>query len=138
LIERYFVAKAGRLLFSVNDSIDTRTPSGLLVLDIIMSVAQWERREISHRTAAALQGKIGRGERCGRVRFGYDLADDGRALIPNPREQDAIALLRQWDQEGMTYRQMVAMLTKLGIKTKSDGSIWHPTTVRQILLRPIA
>jgi site-specific DNA recombinase len=138
LIERYFTVKAGRLLFSVNDSIDTRTPSGLLVLDIIMSVAQWERREISFRTAAALQGKIGRGERCGRVRFGHDLAADGKTLVPNPREQEAIALLKQWDEQGMTYRQMVAMLTELGIDTKNEGSIWHPTTVRQILTRPIA
>jgi DNA invertase Pin-like site-specific DNA recombinase len=138
LIERYFTVKAGRLLFSVNDSIDTRTPSGLLVLDIIMSVAQWERREISFRTAAALQGKIGRGERCGRIRFGYDLAADGRTLVPNPREQEAIAFMKRWDEQGMTYRQMVAALNEMGIETKSKGAIWQPTTVRQILLRPIA
>jgi len=89
-------------------------------------------------TKAALQGKIGRGERCGRIRFGYDLADDGRTLVPNPREQEAIAAMKRWNDQGMTYRQMVAALKEMGIETKSEGSIWQPTTVRQILLRPIA
>jgi site-specific DNA recombinase len=137
LIERFFTEKAGRRLFSVNDHIDTRTPSGLLVLDIIMTVAQWERREISFRTKAALQGKIGRGERCGRIRFGYDLAGDGRTLVPNPLEQQAITLMKRWDEQGMTYRRMVAMLEELGIETKEPGSIWRPGVIHRILTRPI-
>jgi DNA invertase Pin-like site-specific DNA recombinase len=137
LIERFFTEKAGRRLFSVNDHIDTRTPSGLLVLDIIMTVAQWERREISFRTKAALQGKIGRGERCGRLRFGYDLADDGRTLVPNPREQEAIAAMKRWDSQGMTYRRMAAMLDELGVETKEPGAIWRPGAIHRILTRPI-
>jgi len=138
LISRFFSEKAGRQLFSVSDSIDTRTPSGKMVLNILMSVYQWEREEIGFRTRAALQGKIGRGERCGRIRFGYDLAADGRTLVPNPREQEAIAAMKRWNDQGMTYRQMVAALNEMGIETKTEGSIWQPTTVRQILLRPIA
>lgn len=137
LIERFFCEKAGRRLFSVNDSIDTRTPSGRMVLNMIMTVAQWEREEISFRTKAALQGKIGRGERCGRLRFGYDLAGDGRTLVPNPREQEAIAMMKRWDEQGMTYRRMVAMLEEMGIETKEPGAIWRPGTIHRVLTRPI-
>jgi len=88
-------------------------------------------------TKAALQGKIGRGERCGRLRFGYDLAADGRTLVPNPLEQQAIALMKRWDEQGMTYRRMVAMLEELGIETKEPGAIWRPGVIHRILTRPI-
>lgn len=53
LIDEFFSKDAGLRLFSVNDSIDTGTASGLLVLDVLMSVAQWERRIIAERTSDA-------------------------------------------------------------------------------------
>lgn len=138
LIERFFGDKAGRRLFSVQDSIDTRTAAGRMVLNIFMTVYQWEREVIVERTADAMQGKIARGERAGRVRFGYDLADDGRTLVPNPRQQEAIAAMKRWYEEGKTYRQMVALLEELGIETKGPGSIWRPGAIHRILARPIA
>jgi len=137
LIDRFFSEKAGRRLFSVNDSIDTRTPSGRMVLNMIMTVAQWEREEIAFRTANALQGKIKRGERCGRIRFGYTLAADGRTLVPHPAEQEAIAFMRQWKAQGRKYREMVADLEKMGIQTKEPGSVWRPGAIHRILTRPI-
>lgn len=137
LIDRYFNDKAGRRLFSVNDSIDTRTPSGRMVLNIIMTVAQWEREEIAYRTSSALQGKIARGERVGRIRFGYELGPDGRRLIPHEGEQKAIALMKEWQAQGKTYREMIAFLEELGIQTKEPGSIWRSGTIHRILTRPI-
>ena len=79
LIDGYFGEKAGKQIFSVADSIDTRTAAGRLVLNVLMSVAQWERETIGERTKDALQHKIRNGERCGKVRFGFRLADDGVA-----------------------------------------------------------
>ena len=77
LIDLYFGEKAGKQLCSVNDQIDTRTASGRLVLNVLMSVAQWEREATGERTRDALQHKITKGERVGKVPFGFDLADDG-------------------------------------------------------------
>lgn len=45
--------------------IDMSTPTGELVANILMSVAQWERRMISVRTTEALAAKKARGERIG-------------------------------------------------------------------------
>jgi DNA invertase Pin-like site-specific DNA recombinase len=108
-----------------------------MFLNLIMTIAQWEREIIAERTSEALQGKIRRGERCGKVRFGYDLADDGRTLVPNELEQKAIDRMKEWRAQGKTYRDLVAMLQEYGIETK-DGGIWRPATVRQIIRRPIA
>ena len=89
LIDGYFGEKAGKQLFSVADSIDTRTAAGRLVLNVLMSVAQWERETIGERTTAAMQYKRSKNERVGKVPFGYDLAADGVQLIPNEVEQRA-------------------------------------------------
>jgi site-specific DNA recombinase len=137
LIERFFAEKAGRRLFSVNDSIDTRTPGGRMVLNMLMTVAQWEREETAYRTANALQGKIARGERCGRLRFGYSLAPDGKTLLPDPAEQEAIAFMKQWKAQGKTYREMVALVEAMGIETKEPGKVWRPGVIHRILSRPI-
>jgi len=139
LIKEFFRDEKKRL-FSVGDQIDTRTANGRMVLNLIMTIAEWEREVIGERTRDALQQKIRRGERCGKVRFGYDLGPDGVGLVPNEREQETIAMMRAWDQlrrkhKLPTYRDMVAFLEELGIDTK-DGGIWRPATIRQILIRP--
>src|SRR4051794_26295711 len=92
LIDRYFGEKAGRALMSVSESIDTRTAAGRMVLNIMMTVAQWERETIVERTRGAMAFKKSRGERVsGRVPYGFHLADDGRNLIEAPEENRAAA-----------------------------------------------
>ncbi len=136
LIRRYFRDKGGAQLFSVSDHIDTRSANGRMVLNLIMTIAEWEREVIAERTKDVLQGKISRGERCGKIRFGYTLATDGKTLVPQPNEQEAIALMHRWNGEEKTYREMIELLEEMGIETKQPGSIWRPCTIRQILLRP--
>jgi DNA invertase Pin-like site-specific DNA recombinase len=138
LIDNYFGEKAGKQLLSVNDSIDTRTAAGRLVLNVILSVAQWEREATGERTREALRHKIRNGQRCGKVRFGFDLADDGKTLVPNPVEQNAIALMTQLREAGYTLRQIAAALTQENIPTKEGGINWTHTAVARILQRKAA
>ena len=135
LIDGYFGEKAGKQIFSVADSIDTRTAAGRLVLNVLMSVAQWERETIGERTKDALQHKIRKGERCGKVRFGYHLADDGTTLVEDPAEQQALAAIRRLKAAGQSLREIAAELTRSGIKTKEGHATWKHTTVARILQR---
>jgi len=137
LIDTYFGEKAGKQLLSVQDCIDTRTAAGRLVLNVLLSVAQWEREAIGERTRDALQHKIGKGERCGRIRFGFDLAADGKALVPNAAEQDAIRTMRELRTAGNSYPAICTELNTRGIPTK-EGKPWLPMTVRNILKRTAA
>jgi DNA invertase Pin-like site-specific DNA recombinase len=134
LIDDYFGDKAGKQLFSVADSIDTRTAAGRLVLNVLLSVAQWERETIAERTRDALQHKIHKGERCGKVRFGFALADDGKTLLPVAAEQEAIQLMHELRTAGQTLRDIAAELNRRGIQTK-EGKPWKHTTVTGILAR---
>jgi len=135
LIDQYFGEKAGKQIFSVADSIDTRTAAGRLVLNVLMSVAQWEREAIGERTKDALQHKIRKGERCGKVRFGYRLSDDGVSLVEEPAEQEALAAIRRLKAAGQSLRQIAAEMTRRGISTKEGNAQWKHTTVARILNR---
>ena len=62
--------RCGVALVSVTESLDTSSAAGRLVLNIMVSVGQWEREVIGERTRDALQAKKARGERVGTVPFG--------------------------------------------------------------------
>jgi DNA invertase Pin-like site-specific DNA recombinase len=57
LVARYFGERGGKSLLSVADQVDTRSSAGRLVLNVLVSVAQWEREAIAERTAEALRHK---------------------------------------------------------------------------------
>ena len=135
LIEQYFSEKGGKQLLSVTDSIDTRTAAGRLVLNVLLSVAQWEREAIGERTRDALQHKIRKGERVGKVRYGYTLDPDGKTLIPSEDEQFVIELIKVARARGDSYRQIAQTLNDRGIPSKSGGT-WGHTAVERILSRP--
>jgi site-specific DNA recombinase len=135
LITEHFSERAGKQLFSVQDSIDTRSAAGRLVLNVLLSVAAWERETIAERTRDALQHKISRRERVGKVRFGFTLADDGVNLIPNEDEQSAIALMQSLRTEGQSLRTIAAELTSRGIPTKERRTEWTHKVVAKILAR---
>jgi site-specific DNA recombinase len=135
LIDGYFGERAGKQLFSVADSIDTRTAAGRLVLNVLLSVAQWERETVAERTRDALQHKIRRGERCGKVRFGFELGVDGKTLVPNRIEQAALEVIHQLRAEGETLRAIAAELTRQCVPTKEGNTKWTHTAVARILNR---
>ncbi len=135
LIDAYFGERGSKQLLSVNDSIDTRTAAGRLVLNVLITVAQWERETIGERTRDALQHKIRNGQRVGKVRFGYDLTADGVTLVENAAEQKIIALMRDLRAARYTLRQIAAALTACGILTKEGNTQWQHQTVAYILRR---
>jgi site-specific DNA recombinase len=145
LIAGYFGEKAGKLLWSVADSIDTRSAAGRLVLNVLMSVAQWEREAIAERTRDALQHKIRTGSRCGSVRFGFEIdpSDPRRSkknnlpvgLVENAVELRAIALMKELRSDGRSYREIAIRLTEQAIPTRDGCERWDHSTVRKILKR---
>ena len=78
LLKRF--ERRGVSLVSVADSLDTRSAAGRLVLNIMVSVSQWEREAIGERTRDAMRHKRAKGERVGTVPFGSHVAADGVQL----------------------------------------------------------
>jgi len=124
--------RAGVALVSVTESLDTSTAAGRLVLNIMVSVGQWEREVIGERTRDALQSKKARGERVGTVPFGYQLAADGITLEDNPTERRVLHTLRELRDQGSTLAAIAAELNRQGFTTRS-GSPWRFEYVRSML-----
>ena len=104
-------------LVALDSDVDTSTASGRLVASMIGCVAEWERRVISERTAAALATRKAAGVRLGRP---VTLPDDTRHLIGSMR------------QHGMSLREIAAELTADDVPTATGGR-WHASTVATVL-----
>lgn len=123
LIEEFFGEKSSyqSSLLSVSDQIDTRTAGGRLVLNILMSVAQWEREAIGERTRTALQQKKAEGVKLGRPE---------KKLSGEELEIGQYA--RELKKSGLSLRQIADRLTDEGYTTARGGK-WHATTVKNLL-----
>lgn len=129
LLEDYFADSFS--LFVVSEQIDTRTAAGRLLLNLLTSVAQWERETICERTKAALKQKRARGEKTGGyVPFGYDTDACGK-LSANANEQEAIARIMELRGKGHTYEAIADVLNADGILTK-QGKAWSKASVFKI------
>lgn len=127
-----FFDRTRTALVSVQDSINTLTAAGRLVLNVLGSIAQWEREAIGERTSAAMAVKRERGEKTGgSVPFGYDANETGR-LCPNPREQEALKLIKRLRKRRYSLRKIGERLTEQGFTPKKGGS-WHPQVIKQII-----
>jgi site-specific DNA recombinase len=136
LIDRHFGRAGGPSLMSVSESIDTRSASGRMVLNVMMTMAQWERETIVERTVLAMDFKRSKGERIsGRLPFGSDLAPDGRTLVDNPAELQALGTIRQWRAEGWGARRIALELNARGVATKCGGP-WSHSTIQTLFNRP--
>jgi site-specific DNA recombinase len=137
LIERYFEKRFQ--LLSVTDAIDTRSASGVLVLNVLMSVAQWERQAIGERTKAVLEHLKSEGVRLGGEALGWrhteETDEDGRRVIaPVEAEERAVSRAVELRGEGLSFRAVAAKLSEEGFETKRGGR-WAAETVRKIVNR---
>lgn len=119
LINSYFCDKAKyqALLLSVTDQIDTRTAAGRLVLNVLMSVAQWEREAIDERTKAALEQLKAEGVKLGAPSMGE-----------TPEEINTLNYIKSLRKQGLNLSEIAIKLNTEGIRTKRGGK-WYAKTV---------
>lgn len=130
LLDSYFGQRFA--LMSVGEQVDTRSAGGRLVLNVLMSVAQWEREAIGERVSTALQHKKSRGERVGAIPYGKRLAPDGVHLVPHEGEQRVLAAVRELRACGLSLRAIAAELGSRGFKTRT-GRTFAPTQINRML-----
>jgi site-specific DNA recombinase len=130
LIDGYFSEKAGKALLSVSDQIDTRSASGRLCLNMLMSIAQWEREVTGERTSIALKHKQNKGDFVGKPAYGSKVVD--QKLVADQDEQIIINQVLQMKAERKTLQQIADDLNNRQIPSKRGG-VWYPTTVKNVL-----
>jgi DNA invertase Pin-like site-specific DNA recombinase len=110
-------AKQGWQIVVLDLAVDTTTPSGQLMANVMSAFAQYERQLIGARTSAALQVLKSQGRRLGRP---VSLSADVRQRIVSERSS------------GMTLAAIAEGLTKDAVPTARGGK-WYPSTVKAVL-----
>lgn len=103
---------------AIDLNVDTSTPTGELLANVMMSVAQWERRTIGLRTSEALQAK---------KRAGYRL---GRPVVVSPGTRASIG---GWWAAGCTAAAVAGHLNRAGVPTAHGGDRWYASSVRAVV-----
>jgi len=115
---------------SLQDNFDTATANGRMVMNILATLAQWERDIISERTRDAMQFMKKDRKLVGAVPFGYDC--NNGSLSPNPDEVVIVQKMIALRKRGRSYQKIAAHLNAKEIPSKNGGR-WHPKTVMGVL-----
>lgn len=92
-------------LVSLSEGVDATSAGGRLFLNVLGSVSQWQREDISEKTTVVLRSKRSRGEHVGRIPFGFQMGVDGR-LERDPDQIEQIRRMKRLKQRGWSYRRI--------------------------------
>jgi DNA invertase Pin-like site-specific DNA recombinase len=120
LVERS--RQAGWGLVVLDTDVDTTRANGELIANIVISIAQWERRIIGERTRAALEEKRRAGVRLGRP------PAKGFESIP----VDVIRKMKRMRSRGLSLTAIARRLEADGVPTARGGSWWAGTVQRAL------
>ena len=136
LIEDDFAAH-GATLISVTESIDTATPSGRMMLNLLASFAQLEREQDSDRVVMAHK-HLARDCRYlgGHVPMGYRIGDDRRYELDPPA---AAAVRRVFEMylAGEGYTPILDYLNGPAFSLSKKKKPWHKSDLNYLLNNPI-
>lgn len=112
-------AEAQRWALVVLDlGVDTATPSGQLVVNVIAALAQWERQIIGARTKEGLAEAKARGTRVGR---------------PSTIPPDVRARIARQHAAGTSLAAIARELSADGVPTGQGGARWYASSVKAVL-----
>ena len=109
--------RRGWQLVALDVNIDTTTAAGALVANVMASVAEWERRTIGERTAAALAAKRAQGVTLGR---------------PREINAESVKRIRELHRSGYRVAEIARKLNEEGVQTPRGGR-WHSPGVKRVL-----
>lgn len=125
---------AGGTVVSVTEAdVDSEDGTKILIRQILGAVGQYERALIRGRMMAGKAAKMaGGGYGGGRPAFGYRAEVGG--LVPDEREQEAVALALQLRADGLSLRAIGARLDESGHRPKL-GARWQAAQVARVVAR---
>jgi DNA invertase Pin-like site-specific DNA recombinase len=113
--------KKGWALVALDLGVDTTTPSGEMMANVLAGFAQFERRMIGQRTKDALAVKKAQGVRLGRPR-----------IIP----EKVRSRIRRMHSHGRSLSAIAGALNAEAVPRAHGGRAWHASTVRAVLRGP--
>jgi site-specific DNA recombinase len=134
-------------LVSVTENINTTTPHGRMMVNVLLSFAQYERELIGERTRDKLHAARRLGRWAGGTPFlGYDVVPEGGRIIVNKDEADQVRAIFDLYLEKGSLLAVTEELNHRGWRRKSwttkegkarVGGPWNNVYVHRLLTHPI-
>lgn len=109
--------RKGWAIVALDIGLDMTSAAGGLMANVMAAVAEWERKVIGERTAAALAARCAAGVKLGR---------------PREQSQEAIERIRDLHRSGVRPSEIARVLNREGVPTPRGGR-WHPPGVTRVL-----
>ena len=143
--------KHGVVFVSATEAFSTDTPTGELFLNLLLSLAQWERQLTRQRVADKIAERSKRGYwNGGNPPFGYDYSKEEKLLVPNKKEvpivRNIFELIAQYGSPAEVAKQLNTdgITTKSHLATKKDGKTkvmggkrWVGQNVTRLIRNPL-
>lgn len=124
----------GVQLVSINENIDTTTPMGKMVFQMVGSIAEMERNTIVGRVKMGMTERAKQGKFNGGICLGYDSVN--KTLVVNEEEAAIVREIFNLAEQGLGYKAIVGHLNGKGYKTKKRNA-FSVNGVKDILSNPI-
>ena len=141
LMERF--EKHNAAFVSVTQQFNTAQSMGRLILNVLLSFAQFEREMIAERTRDKMGAARRKGKWVGGMpAIGYDVATAGRKLVINPTEAEQVRAMFDLYLQEESLLRVVETIHSRGWRTKSwttkkgerhEGNPWGKGSVRNVL-----
>jgi DNA invertase Pin-like site-specific DNA recombinase len=110
----------GWALVVLDVGADTSTAAGEMLVNVMASFAQYERRLIGQRTRDGLAVKKAQGVKLGR---------------PSTLSTDVVARIRRHRADGLSLAAIAVELNNARVPTSQGGRCWYASSVRAVLAR---
>ena len=128
-----FKAK-GVAFHSVMEKWDTSTAMGEFALNMVLLLAQLERRQVGERTSFVLQDKRARAGHAINGRAPYGFRWSKGVLVQVAEEQAVIRRIRALQLSGSSRLEIARQLWEEDIRTRA-GTMWDKTQVSRVIKR---
>lgn len=110
--------RKGWAVIALDLGVDTTTPTGEMMANVLATFAQFERRIISQRTKDALAEKRSQGVKLGR---------------PRTLPAEVVERIAAEREAGYSLAAIADGLNADGVPTSQGGASWYPSSIRAVL-----